>query len=41
MNKKHNPHLTHFSQKLRKEMAREERHLWFDFLKELPVTIHR
>lgn len=22
-------------------MTKEERHLWYDFLKELPVTIHR
>ncbi|MBQ6753374.1 MAG: endonuclease domain-containing protein [Clostridia bacterium] len=29
------------SQKLRKEMTKEERHLWYDFLKTLPVTIHR
>ena len=22
-------------------MTREERHLWYDFLKQLPVTVHR
>ncbi len=22
-------------------MTKEERHLWYDFLKELPVTVHR
>ena len=26
---------------LRKNMTKEERHLWYDFLKELPVMVHR
>ena len=26
---------------LRKEMTAQERHLWYDFLKTLPVTVHR
>ena len=26
---------------LRKEMTKEERRLWYDFLKSLPVTVHR
>ncbi len=26
---------------LRKEMTKEERRLWYDFLKGLPVTVHR
>ncbi|MBQ9933863.1 MAG: endonuclease domain-containing protein [Ruminiclostridium sp.] len=26
---------------LRKKMTKEERHLWYDFLKSLPVTVHR
>lgn len=29
------------AQKLRKEMTRQERHLWYDFLKNLPQTVHR
>jgi len=29
------------SQQLRRNMTREERHLWYDFLKEYPVPIHR
>ena len=29
------------AQKLRKEMTRQERHLWYDFLKGLPVTFNR
>ena len=41
MNKKHNPNLTGHSQRLRREMTQEERHLWYDFLKGLPVTFHR
>lgn len=29
------------SQSLRREMTKEERHLWYDFLKELPVNVKR
>ena len=29
------------AQTLRREMTKEERHLWYDFLKGLPVTVHR
>lgn len=29
------------SQKLRKEMTKEERHLWYDFLKGLSCTVNR
>ena len=41
MNHTNNPRLTPFAQKLRREMTKEERHLWYDFLKTLPVTVHR
>ena len=41
MNENHNPVLKPYSQKLRKEMTKEERHLWYDFLKSLPITINR
>ena len=41
MNNKRNPHLKEFSQTLRREMTKEERHLWYDFLKTLPITVHR
>lgn len=41
MNHKHNPKLTGNSQRLRREMTKEERHLWYDFLKQLPVTVKR
>ena len=36
-----NSKLTTFSQALRANMTPEERHLWYDFLKKIPVTIHR
>lgn len=36
-NKKNVP----LSQELRKNMTPEERHLWYDFLKRLPMTVHR
>ena len=29
------------AQELRKNITPEERHLWYDFLKRLPVTVHR
>ena len=29
------------AQTLRKNMTKEERHLWYDFLKQLPLTFHR
>ncbi len=41
MNKTHNKKLTPNAQTLRKNMTRQERHLWYDFLKSLPVTFHR
>ncbi len=37
----YNPNLKNNSQKLRKNMTKEERHIWYDFLKTLPVTINR
>ena len=41
MNPTNNPRLTKLSQFLRKNMTKEERHLWYDFLKECPQTFHR
>ena len=41
MNQRNNPKLTGRAQQLRKNMTREERHLWYDFLKQLPVTFNR
>ena len=41
MNKTINPKLTPNSKSLRKNMTNEERHLWYDFLKNLPINVHR
>ena len=41
MNTQHNEKLTKNAKKLRNNMTKEERHLWYDFLKQLPVTVHR
>jgi len=41
MNKTGNSKLTPNAQQLRREMTKEEKHLWYDFLKQLPVTFNR
>ena len=41
MNEFNNPKLTGNAKVLRKNMTKEERHLWYDFLKSLPVTFNR
>ncbi len=41
MNKNSNRKLTGVSKTLRKNMTKQERHLWYDFLKDLPVTVNR
>ena len=41
MNKNNNPYLTEFSQELRSNMTKEEKHLWYDFLKKIPHTVNR
>ena len=41
MNYKHTPSLTQNAQKLRKNMTKEERHLWYDFLRNYPVRFLR
>ncbi|MBQ7924645.1 MAG: endonuclease domain-containing protein [Clostridia bacterium] len=41
MNKTNNPKLTSVSQTLRKNMTKEERRLWYGFLKRLPFTVRR
>lgn len=33
--------VTQNARTLRKEMTRQERHLWYDFLKNLPQMVHR
>ena len=37
----HNKRLTTNAQLLRKNMTPEEKHLWYDFLKILPITVKR
>ena len=41
MNENANGELTKLSQKLRREMTKEERHLWYDYLRSLPLTVYR
>ncbi len=41
MQYKHNPNLTSNAQSLRKNMTKEERHLWYDFLRGYPVRFLR
>ncbi len=41
MERKHNADLTENAQKLRKNMTKEERHLWYDYLKYYPVRFLR
>ena len=41
MDRKHNPALNANARALRKNMTKEERHLWYDFLKALPIVVHR
>ncbi len=38
---KHNKQLVPFAKQLRKEMTKEERHLWYDFLRSHPVRFSR
>ena len=41
LNKTNNPKLKEHAQNLRKSMTKEERRLWYDFLRRLPVTVNR
>ena len=41
MNRKHNPLLTEYARELRKNMTKEEKRLWYDFLKDYPVRFLR
>ena len=41
MDSKHNAKLTPIAKKLRKNMTKEERHLWYDFLRDYPVRFFR
>ena len=41
MQSKHNKQLIPFAKQLRKEMTKEERHLWYDFLRTYSVRFSR
>ena len=41
MQPKHNKQLVPFARQLRKKMTKEERHLWYDFLRSYPVRFSR
>ena len=41
MDYKHNPKLTANARNLRKTMTKEERHLWYDFLRDYPIRFLR
>ena len=41
MDRQHNSKIVPFAKELRKNMTKEERHLWYDFLKTYPVRFLR
>ena len=41
MESKHNAKLVPYARELRKNMTKEERHLWYDFLRSYPVRFSR
>ena len=41
LNYKHNPKLTNVARMLRKNMTKEEKHLWYDFLRNYPIRFLR
>lgn len=41
MDRKHNKSLVQYAKELRKNMTKEERHLWYDFLRNHPVRFSR
>ena len=41
MQSKHNKQLLPLAKQLRKEMTKEERHLWYDFLRNHPIRFSR
>ena len=41
MDRKHNKNIVPFAKELRENMTKEERHLWYDFLKNYPVRFLR
>ena len=41
MDRKHNNKIVPFAKELRKNMTKEERHLWYDFLRNYPIKFTR
>ncbi len=41
MDRKHNHSIVHIAKNLRKNMTKEERHLWYDFLRTYPIKFSR
>ena len=41
MNRKHNKKIVPFAKNLRRNMTKEERHLWYDFLRQYPIRFIR
>ena len=41
MQSKHNKQLVPFAKQLREKMTKEERHLWYDFLRNYPIRFSR
>ncbi len=41
MDRKHNRKIVPFAKELRKNMTKEERHLWYDFLRYYPIRFTR
>ena len=41
MDRKHNSKIVPFAKELRKNMTKEERHLWYGFLRKYPVKVTR
>ena len=41
MQPKHNKQLVPLAKRLRKEMTKEERHLWYDYLRSYPIRFSR
>ena len=41
MDRKHNKNIVPFAKELRKNMTKEERHLWYDFLRNYPIKFTR
>ncbi len=41
MDRKHNKNLVPYAKELRRNLTKEEKHLWYDFLKDYPLKVTR